>query len=70
MRSLQAVQSAAQLTRQASAAGETSTGMLLGLQLPPDTADAFAAAQHELKDAFVFEELAGEALQVFNMFIS
>ena len=44
--------------------------MLLGLQLPPDTADAFAAALRELKDAYVFEELAGDALQVFNMFIS
>ena len=52
------------------AVGETSTAMLLGVQLPPETAEAFSAALHELKDSYVFEELSGDALQVFNMFIS
>lgn len=44
--------------------------MLLGVQLPPDTAEAFTAALGELTDSYVFDELDGDALQVFNMFIS
>ena len=46
-------------------AGETSTGMLLGIQIPPATEDAFAAAVNELKDTYSFDELSEEALQVF-----
>ncbi|KAK9812160.1 hypothetical protein WJX73_001112 [Symbiochloris irregularis] len=50
--------------------GNTSTGILIGMQVPPETSEAFAAAQAALGDDFVFSELHGDARQVFDMFIS
>ena len=51
-------------------AGDTSTGILIGMQLPPETDGAFDEAKAQLADGFTFDELAGEARQVFNMFVS
>jgi hypothetical protein len=51
-------------------AGNRSTKLLIGMQVPPREEAAFAAAQAELALEYTFEELSGEALQVFAMFIS
>lgn len=51
-------------------AGNTSTGILIGMQIPPETQEAFSAAQSALGEDFIFSELHGDARQVFDMFIS
>jgi len=50
--------------------GNRSTSILIGIQVPPETEESFAAAQRELGDEFIFSELAENARQMFDMFIS
>ena len=40
------------------------------MQLPPETEPAFNKAKEQLRENYTFDELAGEARNVFNMFIS
>ena len=51
-------------------AGNRSTKLLIGMQVPPAEQEHFAAAQAQLADDYTFEELSGQARQVFAMFIS
>lgn len=51
-------------------AGNRSTKLLIGFQVPPYEEDKFAAAQKELAEDYIFEELGGKARKVFDMFIS
>lgn len=50
--------------------GNTSTSILVGIQVPPETEKAFKAAQNALGDEFDFTELDDKARQMFDMFIS
>ena len=50
--------------------GNTSTSILIGMQVPPETEEAFKAAQRALGDEFDFTELDDNARQMFDMFIS
>ena len=43
---------------------------LVGMQVPPSDEAAFAEAQSTLRDEFQFDELSGDARDVFDMFIS
>lgn len=51
-------------------AGNRSSQGLLGLQIPPRGMAALQRVTEGLAPDFSFTELAGEARQVFNMFIS
>ncbi len=51
-------------------AGNRSTKLLIGIQVPPHQEESFAAAQEQLSADYTFEELSGKARQVFMMFIS
>ena len=51
-------------------AGNRSTKLLIGMQVPPAEHERFAAAQAQLAEDYTFEELSGEARRVFAMFIS
>lgn len=50
--------------------GNTSTSILIGIQVPPDTEEAFKDAQKALGDGFNFSELEDNARHMFDMFIS
>ena len=50
--------------------GNRSSVILIGIQVPPDTEASFLAAQQALGDEFTFSELAEEARNLFDMFIS
>ena len=50
--------------------GNTSTSILIGLQVPPETEEAFKAAQEALGNEFDFSELEEGAQQMFDLFIS
>ena len=52
------------------ASGNTSTGILIGMQIAPESDDQFRAAEAALGEDYSFAELAGDARQVFDMFIS
>lgn len=51
-------------------AGNRSTKLLIGIQVPLAQKESFAAAQEQLSPEYTFEELSGKARQVFMMFIS
>lgn len=50
--------------------GNTSTSILIGIQVPPETEADFEAAQEKLGSGFDFSELEDNARQMFDMFIS
>jgi threonine dehydratase len=49
--------------------GNSTSYVLLGIQVPPDAEAEFKRAQRKLRQEFTFEEIEGEAREVFNMFI-
>ncbi len=44
--------------------------LLVGVQVPPASEAAFAAAQAALASEYTFAELSGESRRVFDMFLS
>ncbi|KAK9824814.1 hypothetical protein WJX81_000970 [Elliptochloris bilobata] len=50
--------------------GNRSTVLLVGIQVPPASNVAFAAAQAALAGDYTFSELSGESRRVFDMFLS
>ena len=44
--------------------------LLVGIQIPPASDAAFAAAQLDLAGDYTFSELDGESRRVFDMFLS
>lgn len=49
--------------------GNSTSYVLLGIQVPPDGEARFKSAQRALRRDFTFEELDGEAKSVFSMFL-
>lgn len=49
--------------------GNSTSYVLLGIQVPPDAEADFRRAQRQLRQEFTFEEISGQAREVFNMFI-
>ncbi|KAI8464153.1 MAG: threonine dehydratase I [Monoraphidium minutum] len=49
--------------------GNSTSYVLLGIQVPPEAASDFRRAQRKLREEFTFEEIEGRARDVFNMFI-
>ena len=49
--------------------GNTTSYVLLGIQVPPDSEADFKKAQRALRRDFSFEELDDEAKSVFAMFL-
>ncbi|KIZ01900.1 threonine dehydratase [Monoraphidium neglectum] len=49
--------------------GNSTSYVLLGIQVPPEAASDFKRAQRKLREEFTFEEIEGQAREVFNMFI-
>ena len=50
-------------------AGTRSSGVLLGVQVPPEDGPEFEAAVVGLSADFTFNEMSGKARHVFDMFI-
>jgi threonine dehydratase len=49
--------------------GNRSSGVLLGVQVPPDETSAFSEALAGLEGEYVFTEVSGRAREVFKMFL-
>lgn len=49
--------------------GNSTSYVLLGIQVPPEAEAEFKRAQRKLRQEFTFEEVEGRAREVFNMFI-
>lgn len=49
--------------------GNSTSYVLLGIQVPPEAERDFKRSQRKLREDFTFEEIDGQAREVFNMFI-